>query len=135
MANTEVNIEWYTDEIARLSTAGGPVDQGVQRAAGKTRDRVIQNVTASGRGGGLREIHSERIQANAQGVFWEVGSKKDYFKYHEWGTRDHGPRRARVLRFKPGGSSDFVFAKWVRGIRAGHFLQNALGSLSESDYL
>lgn len=133
----KVKFTWNRGEYSRLVARGGPVDQSVRRAAGRTRDRAKRIITAKGRvdTGRLRNsIVAEHSRSNATQVWWVVGSNLEYAAYQEDGTRAHGPRRARVLRFKPKGSNSFVFAKRVRGVKPAKFLQGALNQLKESDF-
>lgn len=64
-----------------------------------------------------------------------IGTPLEYAKYPEYGTRAHGPVRAKALRFKPKGSSVFVFAKWVRGVRPYRYAQKTLDQVRPSDFV
>lgn len=133
----KVKFKWNQAEYNRLLARGGPIDRSVSQAAGRTRDRAKRNITAKGRvdTGRLRNsIVAEYSRSTATQIWWKVGSNLNYAIYQEEGTRAHGPRRARVLRFKPKGSNSFVFAKRVRGVTPAHFLKDALERLSASDY-
>lgn len=62
-----------------------------------------------------------------------VGTNVNYAMYQHEGTGIYGPhgtpivpRRARFLRFKPQGSSEFVYARQVRGTPPTFFLRRAL---------
>lgn len=138
MARTRVHIHLNHANITRVTSApGGEVDRAVARAAGVTRDRAKRNLTADGSvdTGRLRQsVRYQRIPSSRGSVTYEVGTDVFYGEYLEEGTRDHGPRRARVLRFKPKGASGFVFARRVRGVRATRWLSRALSRLSASDY-
>lgn len=63
-----------------------------------------------------------------------VGTPVPYVKYQEFGTRAHGPVRAKMLRFRPKGSAEYVFAKWVRGVQPARFMRKALAALRPSDF-
>lgn len=138
MARTRVHIHLNHANIARVTSApGGEVDLAVRRAAGITRDRAKRNLTADGSvdTGRLRQsVRYQRFPASGRTVNYEVGTDVFYGIFLEKGTRAHGPRRARVLRFKPKGSNTFVFAKRVRGIRATRWLTRALQRLSIKDF-
>lgn len=138
MARTRVHIHLNHANITRVTSApGGEVDRAVARAAGVTRDRAKRNLTTDGSvdTGRLRQsVRYQRIPSSRGSVTYEVGTDVFYGEYLEEGTRDHGPRRARVLRFKPKGASGFVFARRVRGVRATRWLSRALSRLSASDY-
>ncbi len=47
----------------------------------------------------------------------EVKNPVEYAAYHHFGTRGHGPTRAKMLRFE-GGDGRIIFAKWVKGLPA-----------------
>jgi hypothetical protein len=121
----------------RNMTTSGTIAQATWRAAGKVRDDAKRELTSQGRvdTGLLRQsIVGRRIRAGVTGVWYEVGSDLDYAIYQHEGTRDHGPVRARLLRFKPKGSGVFVFAKRVRGVRPSKFLTRALERLNIGDF-
>lgn len=67
--------------------------------------------------------------------WWMVQGGAPYTSYQEFGTRAHGPVRAKYLRFQPKGKNYFVFAKWVRGVKPGNFFRDAMRSLRVSDFL
>jgi hypothetical protein len=137
MARTRVRVRIDHLAIRRVvNEPGGEVDLAVRRMAGKVRDRAKQNLTRDGSvdTGRLRNsVVSQRLPSGRNSVVYEVGTDVFYGIFLERGTRDHGPRRARVLRFKPKGSSSFVFARRVRGIRATRWLSRALRSLTIND--
>jgi len=64
---------------------------------------------------------------------FRVGTNAKYARFVHDGTGIYGPRktpirpkRARVLVFKPIGSSKKIFVKQVRGMRPNHFLADAI---------
>lgn len=129
----------HLDEAAirALSNQGGTVDQAVQRAAGRARDYARENLTKDGRVDTGRLRNSIRYERRSRGdrvSNYVVGSDLQYAIFQEEGTRAHGPRRAKVMRFKPKGGSAFVFARWVRGVTASHFLRRAAQRLSPRDF-
>jgi hypothetical protein len=136
MARLNYRFEFREAEVKRLLQGPeGEVDKAVRRAAGVVRDRSRQNLRQNvGTGRLIQSIRYEKEQASQRGITYLVGSDLDYAIYLEEGTRDHGPRTAKPLRFKPRGSSTFVFAKRVRGIAAIHYLKRALQSLGPSDF-
>lgn len=137
--------------ITELGLPGGLVDQAVAKASGKTRDRARRNLTQTGRvdTGALRQsIVSERTIGNGQRVTYQVGSPLPYALYNEQGTGLYGPhhsyiypRRARVLRFKPGknstivaGPDGYAYFPRVKGIEGTRFLERALFELTADDF-
>lgn len=138
--------------MAALAAPGGMIDQATARAAGRTRDRAKQNLTTAGRvdTGALRQsIMTERSTNTATNqITYAIGSPLPYALFNERGTGIHGPhgsriypRRARVLRFKPGknstiiaGPDGYVYAASVKGIEGVHFLAAALNDLTVADF-
>jgi hypothetical protein len=57
-----------------------------------------------------------------------------YAKYQEFGTRAHGPKRAKFMVFQIRGSGPLIFAKWVRGVTPAHFMRDAIQAVKASDY-
>jgi HK97 gp10 family phage protein len=135
MAGVSVTYRWNQPAFQKmLRDSGGTVDQAVARAAGRTRDRAKQNLSRRVDTGHLRQsIVSQRTES-ITGVTYQVGSPLPYAIFQEKGTRDHGPRNFKFMRFKPKGSSTFVFAKHVRGVQAANFLADALRSLTPADF-
>lgn len=127
------SVRFNYAEWARMQNPGGSIDAGFARAAGRTRDRARRNIAKLGRidtGRMSQAMYSKRTGQ----LEYEVGSPVHYAGYQEHGTKGHGPRRAKVMRFKPKGGKGFVFAKYVRGITPGKFLENALKDLTPDDF-
>jgi len=83
--------------------------------------------------GRLRSSHAWEVRVDGRGLVGVVGVSVDYARWVHDGTGIYGPRRApirprtaRVLAFKPKGSSKVVFARQVRGMRGRPWLRNAL---------
>lgn len=110
----------------------------VRRGAAKAQENYQNNIRADGlvNSGKLlssvtqQDVPGREVLAPAIAV----GTPLDYAKYPEYGTRAHGPVRAKALRFKPKGSNTFVFAKRVRGVKPYRFAQRALDSLRPRDF-
>lgn len=134
-----IRITLNRAQIRQLKTdPNGDIGRAARRGAGRARDLARRNITADGLvdTGRLRQsIRSEHLRTSPTEVRYEVGSDLDYAIYPELGTRDHGPRTARVLRFKPKGGSGFVFARRVRGVRAYKYLTRVLSQLKVTDFL
>lgn len=131
-------LKWNEQEFRRIASDQGMIGQGVRRAAGRVRDRAKQNITTSGRvdTGKLRNsIRSEAKSATPGRIFYEVGSDLHYAIYQHEGTQGPiYPKRARVLRFSPKGSSSFIFRPSVSGIEGVHYLTKALATLRVADF-
>lgn len=83
--------------------------------------------------GHLRASINAKLVTYAGNLAVLVGTNVHYAKYQHDGTGIYGPHgtpivpvRAKFLRFKPKGSSTFVFAKEVRGSMPTFFLRRAL---------
>jgi hypothetical protein len=135
--SVNVKIVWNEAEFARILEVE-TVPQAVWRAAGKVRDRAKANITAADRvdTGAMRaQLVGRRISGGAGGVWYEVGSPVPYAIYQHQGVQGPiYPRRAKVLRFKPSGSSSYVFARSVSGFKGVPFLTDALSSLTVGDF-
>lgn len=133
-----VRITWNEAEFARI-LEHETVPMAVWRAAGRVRDRAKMNITTAGRidtGAMRNDIQARRLRGGKSGVWYEVGGTLPYTIYqHEGVDGPIVPRRAKVLRFKPGGSSTFIFRPQVNGFRGEPFLTDALKSLTLNDFL
>jgi len=130
-------IHWNEAEFARILEVE-TVPMAVWRGASKVRDRAKANITSAGRvdTGAMRaQLVGRRISGRG-GVWYEVGTPVPYAIYqHEGVTGPIVPRRAKVLRFKPSGSSTYVFARSVSGFAGVPFLTDALASLTAGDFM
>jgi hypothetical protein len=124
MAGVSIRFKMNEQEFRRMQQSGN-ISRAVQRA-----------LTGQGRidTGLLRQSIVTRRVSSSRGVFYEVGSPLEYAIYQHEGTKAHGPRHARYLRFKPKGGGDFIFAKFVRGVRPSKFLTKALARLTVNDF-
>lgn len=139
MARAKVTYVPDRQAYVALNQPSGMVDEGVGKAAGWVRDRAKMNLTAAGRidTGALRQsIVSERYRNSTSRVTYLVGSELEYARWQEEGVRGPiYPRRARVLRFKPKGSSAFIFRPKVSGFSGAHYLRDALNELNMNDFI
>lgn len=133
-----VRITWNQAEFSRILDEQ-TVPQAVWRAAGVVRDRAKVNITTAGRidtGAMRNDIQARRLRGGRAGVWYEVGGTLPYTIYQHQGVEGPiVPRRAKVLRFKPGGSSTFIFRPQVNGFRGEPFLTDALKTLTLNDFL
>lgn len=120
-----------TPHLARIA------ERGARNAARATVDRIQANITRLGRidTGQMREDWTIRADVSDLHPRMFISSGVPYMLYQERGTRAHGPRNAQFMVFTPKGSSRVVFAKWVRGVKAGHFVRDAYRRLSVSDFV
>lgn len=136
MSGVRIRFTMDRQEFHRMVTSGS-IDQAVSRAAGRVRDEAKKEITAQGRvdTGKMRQSgRTQKVSGPSGGSWYEVEFPGDVAWFQHEGTREHGPRRARILRFKPKGSSGFVFAHRVRGVTASKFLTRALQRLRASDF-
>ena len=114
------------------------VTTGAGIAAGKARDRAKQIIRDEGRvdtGALLQSVRAEEVSSNKDGSTWRIGSDLEYAGYQHDGVQGPiYPKRASVLRFKPKGSSTFVFAKSVSGFEGIFFATRALEQVRPEDF-
>lgn len=136
MANVSVRVR--IDYGKMQAVVGNISKASVHRAGNRARERYQTNIRNAGlRDTGKLEGSVKMVDAPSGGLMRPrvaVGTPVSYAKYHEYGTRAHGPRRAKYLRFKPKGSAKFVFTKWVRGVRPQRFALNALAQMRPTDF-
>lgn len=135
----KVGMRVTIDDAAVIRIVGPMAEQAAYRAAQKTRSRVIANINAQGRVQTGRMKNTVQVRkaetASALTKAYSIGSTAPYTDYQEFGTAAHGPRRAKRLVFRVGGRGPLIFAKWVRGVTPGHFMRDAIRSLTVDDYL
>ena len=132
-------VQWNPDKaaIAALLDDSGLVGQAVQRAAGKTRDRIKENIRADGlidRGTMINSVTHEKTEQTSRKVVYQVGPTVDYAIYQEEGTGPIRPRRARALRFTPKGGGRAIYAQSTKGVRGRHFVRRAFEALTVRDF-
>lgn len=124
---------------------GGPPANGLLKAAGRARDMSKAIITQEGRvdTGQMRNaITSELVEVGwfRRRMVARVTAWADHAVFQHEGTAWNGlgyirPVRAKVLRFKPKGSSKYVFATKVKGVRGIKFLKRAVDRLTPADFV
>lgn len=83
--------------------------------------------------GKLRTSISVELRRGRRGLTVRVGTNVEYAIWVHDGTGLYGPRHRvirpttkRYLRFKPHGAKNYVFVKYVKGMRPNRFLADAL---------
>lgn len=104
-----------------------------RRAAYRARSKVRDNIVSSGRIDTGRMLKSTQVKSMGRSR-WKVANYTPYARFQEFGTRAHGPKTAKALRFKPKGATAFVFAKRVRGVTAARFFEKAMRSMTIKDW-
>ena len=111
----------------------------MERASNRVRDRARRNLRAAGRhdtGALGRSIRVTKMPTSTpMKPKFSIGTNLHYAKYQEWGIGPVTPKRAKVLRFKPGGSNTFVFAMRTRGFKGAHFMRDAYRAITTKDFL
>lgn len=132
------SIRDITINVAALNGPGGTVQQGLEQACRRTVDRTKQNITQKRRidtGRMRNSVDYEILGVSGGRVQAQVRINTRYAIYQEEGTTGPiRPRRATFLRFRPAGSSTFVFARQVRGVRPMNALRDAVADLSPDDF-
>lgn len=108
-----------------------------RKAARATARRVQNEIRSQGRVNSGKMVSSVTVQGPRNGrdkTTFSVGSDLFYFWIQNDGTGPIYPVRAKFLRFKPKGSSTFVFAKRTRGVPAGRFMEKASRGIRISDF-
>lgn len=108
-----------------------------RKGARATASRVQNAIRASGRvvsGKMVRSVTVQGPRGSGDRTTFTVGSDLFYFWIQNNGTGPIFPVRAKFLRFKPKGSSTYVFAKRTRGVPAGRFMEKATRGLRISDF-
>lgn len=119
------------------SVVGGLAQDAVRNAANVAQGLASGIIRDEGRvdtGRMAEDIEIGNVEGSALQPTITVTATAPYSAYQEYGTRAHGPVRAKFLVFTPKGSSKKVFAKWVRGVTGIHFMRRAAQLLKPSDF-
>ena len=109
-----------------------------QRAAYRVRDRAKANLTSASRvnTGKLRDsIKATRTMQTPTVSTWSVGTDLFYAGWQEYGRGPVRPIRAKVLRFRPRGSSVFIFRPYVGPAEGVHYLRRAYQATTIQDFI
>lgn len=119
---------------------GAPVYNALTKAGRKVTDQAKRNLTEAGNvdTGRLRQSGTWRLEKVGTSKITAIVTFDTY--YATWINNGNGrpggyiyPRRARVLRFKPGGGQAFVYARRVKVYEGSQFLTKALDKLRPED--
>ena len=133
-----VEVRLRIDHSTMSAVVGNITSKAVQKAGEVSRERYVANLRSDDLVNSGKLVNSITTAPVPRGILSPavaIGSPLDYVKYPEFGTRAHGPRRAKALRFKPKGSSTFVFTKWVRGVRPYGFARRTLDQIRPTDFV
>lgn len=120
------------------AVVGGVSAEAVERAAKVSERRYVQNILKNGL------VDTGRLQrrttyrpipvSNAMFPKYRIGTPMPYAGFLERGTRAHGPKRSKFMRFVPKGGARPVFTTWVRGVRAYGFAKTTLDQIRPKDF-
>lgn len=136
-------VFYRRNRVAEVAVIGPLADQAAYRAAQAMRGRAISNIRRLDRvytGGMIARLQARRVNAGSaligKYLVASTARARDGFNYpaaQEKGTRAHGPVRAQFLVFQVRGRGPVIFAKRVRGVTPGRFMENALRQARASD--
>lgn len=134
-----VDVKLRIDVPAMRAEVGALSEGAIQKAADVSKRRFSSNIRSDGLVN-TGKLANSITTAPARGgdllaPAVVVGSPLDYAKYPNFGTRAHGPVRAKAMRFKPKGASGFVFAQWVRGVKPHRFAERTLDQVRPTDFV
>lgn len=130
------NVTLTLDAGAIARVTGDACEKSAYKAAQRVRGKAMANVRRSGRinTGKMMNYTQVRLESSKDRVVYTVQSTVPYAVFQEYGTRAHGPVRARFLVFRIRGKGPLIFAKWVRGVTPGNFLRDAIRDTRASDF-
>ena len=109
-----------------------------QRAAYRVRDRAKANLTSASRvnTGKLRDsIKATRTMQTPTVSTWSVGTDLFYAGWQEYGRGPVRPIRAKVLRFRPKGSSTFIFRPYAGPAAGAYYQRDAYTATTIQDFI
>ena len=124
-----------------LRSPTGPVARDLLKRGLKVESRA--KLLLAGGGGRPKRIDTARLRSSIRTVPGQdngapvvrIGTAVHYARWVHSGTGIYGPlhrpirpTRARFLRFRPKGSTRFVYARSVKGMRGNAFLADALSA-------
>ena len=115
-------------------------DLSSKRAAQRVAARANANVIAKDRvrTKALSKSYTAKQSRNLRGQYqsgYDVGSPLFYAGWQEDGIGPVIPRKASILRFKPKGSSVYIFRPRTAGFPGAHQLRDAYRMIGLQDYL
>ena len=126
-----VRVRVTLNRSAFVRTVGSVTDRKTRGTAESVRRHAIANINSLGRvhTGRMKDIRVRKVGTRVpESAAYETYTTAPWVRFQEFGTRAHGPRRARYMVFRIRGRGPLIFAKWVRGVTPGRFMSNALES-------
>lgn len=138
MAKVTVKTDVKINRAGVRALVTSAVKPAARRSANLTQKRVKTNIITAGRVDTREMLDKVVVRDTSLDVmrprFSVVGEAKHTI-YQEQGSRGSVPVKAKVLRFKPKGSSVFVFARRTKGFPPGNFFKKALAAIRRDDFL
>jgi hypothetical protein len=134
------------DSLKLQVKVSGYAAEAVYKAANRIALRARGSILGQGRidtGDMINGFRILDVTINARRPTRRVINISKHFGYQELGTPKEAPgigriyprRPGGVLRFRPKGSTLFIYARSVRGVRPGHFLKRAVEATRREDFL
>lgn len=134
MARVRVRLDRSALQRVVHDAADRAAANGAEAALRYARQELVQ----AGRvntGNLLASLVKVKVEDTGWRVRYLVGSPLEYAIYQEKGVGPIKPMTAQVLRFKPKGSSSFVFAHSTKGFEGAHYMQKAVNRVKLRDFL
>lgn len=133
---TKVRVTIHRGAV--VSVVGPIAERAAYRAAQRARGYIISEIRAANRvktGQMQAGMQARKVASTDLVRRFEVSSSAHYTIFQNNGTRAHGPRTAKAMRFVPKGGSQPVYAKWVRGIQGAHFMEKGVARVRAQDFV
>jgi hypothetical protein len=133
-----VRARFVLNRSGYVRIVGPMMNQAAYRAAQSIRSKAVGNIRSLGRvnTGAMKDSIRVRKATTKvpESTAYTIGSTVPYAKYQEFGTRAHGPVRARYLVFRIRGRGPLIRTKWVRGVTPGRFMRDAMKATTIRDF-
>ena len=140
MAKKILINDFKMDKNAMINLVGKMGQRAAANAGNQTVTRVRRSIRAQDRidtGAMLRDTKAE-FARDSEPMMAKVTVTLGggiYGIYQEFGTRAHGPRHAPFMVFRIRGKGPLIFAKHVRGVTPGKFMQDAYAAITVRDFI
>lgn len=125
--NVNIQLQGFEEVLNKLKNSPQVLEEASKQML--TKATFIARGTAQEASpidkGTLRGSITSKVEGSGKEMSGVVSSNISYAKYQEFGTRGHGPVRARVLAWQ-GRNGKWIIARYVRGVTAKKFLQKGL---------
>lgn len=122
-------------DFSEAENLASNIQDTLRETGGKNAQvQVKSNIASAGRidtGAMYNSINTDQLSESDVKVF----SNKFYAIYQEKGIGPVYPVKAKALRFKPKGSSSFVFAARTKGFDGAHFFGDTVRDMTVDDFI